>query len=318
MATQILFPYQSWAYQSPTQNNVVPVWAWQSFMPRVNYQNIVNTPVNQLYSDYAQQYKQTNPLLYNQLTSIANDYDDIYNRWSNQLSALSQWYNQQLDTLYKPYFDTSAQIWSQYAQSIQPLLQDVSANYWPWGTLRSRTDDFYKNLYGYLNTKSAEQQARVASQAEKSWASLQQILAWQNEVLSRNMEDYIKAQQNSVSQLDNILKSYQTMELNLRDRLKQTQDQNILKPLEWITNAKNQIALELYKSQQALLSAQLSDAIAKKSVQPARRQTAYTWQQNTTQQNTTQQNNNKAILDAYNILWQVTRYAQSLNKAKTS
>jgi len=98
MATQILFPYQSLAYQSPTQNNVVPVWAWQSFMPRVNYQNIVNTPVNQLYSDYAQQYKQTNPLLYNQLTSIANDYDDIYNRWSNKLSALSQWYNQQLDT----------------------------------------------------------------------------------------------------------------------------------------------------------------------------------------------------------------------------
>lgn len=267
----------------------IPVWqnAGFNFVPNINYPYIVQTPVNQLYSDYAQQYKISQPKLYNQLTEIANTYDDIYNRWANQLWALYQWYQKNLDQLYKPFFQTSSDIAWQYLSQLKPLYEDVNNNYWPQWTLRQRTDDFYKNLYTYLWTKSAEQQSQIASDASKAGASLQQSLASQNQVLRANLDEYIKAQQNNVSQLDNIYKSYQSMQTSILDRYKATQDQNILKPLESIISAKNQIWLELLKNQQALLSAQLSDKIRKWSIWWSARNVStgpqYVWTSNQSQ-----------------------------------
>lgn len=222
-------------------------------------------PLNQLFQQQADVTRKTNPTLANQFQALSNDYNDNFLQTGNVITWLYNDYNNLLTNEAQTLQWVNQWVWNDIISRLNEAQNIVVWQYWPQWKLTNTINDYYNWLYWFLNQQWADQIQAIANEWIRRWSSIWAIRAAQASQNKSSLDNYLKAKNQEIGNLDNLYKTYNSYIQWFLNTYWATKDKYLVDIYRQLFNARNQVWQQLLWQQQNLLSARLQDQLNKKA-----------------------------------------------------
>lgn len=201
-----------------------------------------------------------------------NNMWDAYSKlwkWSDVYSSAANDINSFYNQLYSDLYNREWQLWYVKSKLNKELVDDIANTkqmvmdyFWPNGSLTKEMNEYYGDLWNYLQTDAWRQAATIAAQGVHSGASLGAIRAQQNEAYNESFARYVQAKEQEINAKQKIAAQLIDYMSALRQEYGNTNNQYIIQHYERVNDMLNAVNNSMATNNVELRNAKLSRALA--------------------------------------------------------